>query len=97
MNLTRALEHLDSVGVTVDVLAASGVDPTCPAAVRGEVEMLLHTALAEDMITDMRGLAALQMALGALLTDTERDHNEALAAVVRGDLVATGVLIPAGN
>ncbi len=98
MNLSRALAHLARIGITVDVLRAGGVDPTCPAAVRGEVELLLHSALAENsIITDMRGLAALQKALGALLTADERDRNAALAAAIRGDLVAAGVLVPAGT
>lgn len=95
MNLPRALAHLASVGVTADVLHASGVDPTDPAAVRREVEILLASAAAEVTITDMRGLTALQRAFGALLTDAERGSNDALAKALRTDLVAAGVLRPA--
>lgn len=95
MNLNRALTHLAGVGVTTDVLHASGVDPTDPAAVRREVEILLASAVAEITITDMRGLAALQRALAELLTDAERGSNDALAKALRTDLVAAGVIRPA--
>ncbi len=94
MNLPRALAHLTSIGVTADVLRAGGVDPTDPAAVRREVEILLASAVAEVALTDMRGLAALQRAFGELLTDAERGSNDALAAALRTDLVAAGVIRP---
>lgn len=95
MTLPCALAHLTRVGVTAGVLRAGGVDPTDPAAVRAEVEILIASAVAENAITDMRGLAALQMAFRALLTDAERDDNDALAKAIRTDLLAAGVLVPA--
>lgn len=95
MNLNRALAHLAGVGVTTEVLHASGIDPTDPTAVRREVEILLASAVAEVTITDMRGLTALQRALADLLTDAERGSNDALAKALRTDLVAAGVIRPA--
>ncbi len=95
MNLDRALTHLETIGIDTDVLRAGGVDPTDPAAVRREVAILLATAVAEQLITDMRGFAALQRAFTALLTPAERVGNAALAAAIRTDLVAAGVLRPA--
>lgn len=93
MNLHRALVHLARIGITAEVLHAGNVDPTDPVAVRHEVEELMRSTLAENTITNMRGLAELQMAFNALLTPAEHDHNEALAVALRGDLVSTGVLI----
>jgi hypothetical protein len=92
MNLPRALEHLARVGVTADVLRAGGVDPGCPTAVRGEVETLLRSVVAEAAIIDMRGFAALQMAFGALLTAEERRDGTAMAAAIRADLTTAGVV-----
>ncbi len=99
MNLNRALAHLSRIGITAEVLHAGNVDPTDPVAVRNEVEELMRSTLAENTITNMRGLGELQMAFNALLTDAEHDSNEALAAVLRAGLVSTGVLIeqPAGR
>lgn len=98
MNLRRALAHLARAGVTREVLIAGGVDPDDPAAVRAEVEALLRSALAENSIlVSMRSLGELQMAFDALLTDQERDDNDALAKAIRADLESTGVLVRANG
>jgi hypothetical protein len=92
MNLPRALTHLAAVGVTTDVLRQGGVDPTNPAAVRNEVEILIASAVAEQTITNMVGLAKLQLALSNLLTSAERTGNDALSAALHRDLVDAGMV-----
>lgn len=92
MNLPRALKHLAAVGITEDVLRAGAVDPRDPTAVRGEVEILIASAVAEQTITTMVGLAKLQLALNSLLTAEERRNGDALSLVLRRDLVAAGVV-----
>ncbi len=82
MNLARALRHLEQVGVTADVLAQGGVDPTDPGRVRAEVEQLLVDAAASTTLTSMAGLARLQQAYGALLTADEVAAGDALSRLL---------------
>jgi hypothetical protein len=94
MNLTRALAHLDKIGVTADVLLAGDIEPHDPAAVRAEVEELLRSALAENSIlVSVNSLTRLQLALEHLLTPAERARNEVLALALARDLTARGVLV----
>lgn len=95
MNLPRALDHLARAGITADVLRRSSIDPNDPTAVRAEVEILLRSVLAEGTLTNMAGLAALQLALSNLLTDAERAGNDYLSTALRADLIAAGVVRPA--
>jgi hypothetical protein len=96
MNLHRALAHLAAIGITSDVLRAGDVDPADPGQVRAEVETLLHSALAENSILiGMRHLAKLQMALGLLLTPAEHAEGDAVARLLREQLLAAGVITEA--
>ncbi len=88
MDLRRALGHLAEIGITEQVLRDSDVDPTDPAAVRGEVELTLTAALTAAALTDMRGLVKLQLALGALTPDNER--GDAVAGLIYRNLLVTG-------
>jgi hypothetical protein len=94
MNLPRALRHLAAAGITADVLRRSSIDPTDPAAVRGEVETLIAAAANQQGLISMSGLARLQLALNNLLTDADRGFNDALSTALRRDLVDAGVVRP---
>jgi hypothetical protein len=88
VNLPAALAHLAAAGITPPVLAAEGVDPADPAALRALVDREMRAITDGDVLGDHRILGALWAARQALLSDAERAEVEALAARLRADLEA---------
>lgn len=86
IDITLALSHLAAAGVTADVLAADGVDPTNAAQLRDLIDDLLASALAENSITGPGQVCDLQAALDALTSDDEREHLDAMANAIRARL-----------
>jgi hypothetical protein len=86
VNFPAALAHLAAAGITPPVLAAEGVDPADPAALRRLVDREMRAITDGDVLGDHRILGALRAARAALLTDAERAADDVLAARLRADL-----------
>jgi hypothetical protein len=88
MNLSAAFAALTAADITPDVLAAEGIDPADPQALRALVDEQLRSILAENRIVSHAQVASLQAAWYALRTPAELAADDELAQRLAASMAA---------